>query len=372
MRALMPLMSPTDMSNYRPVRVEIDLAALSQNLNQVKVFSPEAKVMAIVKANGYGHGIIRVAKELSSADGFGVASIDEAIQLRQNGFLHPIVLLEGVFSKEELELVFHHRLEIVIHSFHQLDWLKDLSASKLAHLSIWIKIDTGMHRLGFNPEDLLAVKDELLKLKIKSINWLSHFSSAESSAEITQQQINCFTNLTDTVAGEKSLANSAAIELFPSAHLDWVRPGIMLYGAGIRKQSLPRFKPVMSFYSQITSLKWIDEAETVGYGDTWKAGRKTLIAIVAVGYGDGYPRQAKNGTPVLISEEIVPLVGRVSMDMISVDVTDIAEKVTIGTKVTLWGEGLSVDSVAESADTIGYELLCGITNRVPKIERKND
>jgi alanine racemase len=358
---------------YRPTRVEIDLSALLQNLTQVKAFAPKSKILAIIKANGYGHGIIRVASQLSSADGFGVASIDEAILLRQNGFLHKIILLEGLFGEQELELVIQHRLEVVVHSFYQLEWLESVSSSKISQITVWIKIDTGMHRLGFLGEELVELKARIAKLKnLANINWLSHFSSADSSVDFTQQQIKKFAELTARVTGEKSLANSAAIERFAESHLDWVRPGIMLYGVGGHKQSVPNFKPVMTFCSQIISLKWLERGDSVGYDNTWSADKKTLIAIVAVGYGDGYPRHAETGTPVFISGQILPLVGRVSMDMINVDVTLIADKVFIGSEVILWGKNLPVAKVAKFASTISYELLCGITERVPKIEVKDD
>ncbi len=363
-----------NMTHYRPTRVEINLSSLQKNLKQVKAFAPKSKILAVIKANGYGHGLVRVARQLAAADGFGVASIDEAIQLRQNGFLHPIVLLEGIFSEQELSIVAHHRLEMVVHSFYQLEFLDTLVLTiKQSQLNLWIKIDTGMNRLGFKPTDIPEITKRIDDLNIRlnkkiTVNWFSHFSSADSSIPFTQQQIALFNATTKNLQGEKSLANSAAIERFSESHLDWIRPGIMLYGAGLHKQLVPKTNPVMAFYSQIISLKWIDKNETVGYGNSWQAARETLIAIVAVGYGDGYPRHAKNGTPVLIEGKKVPLVGRVSMDMISVDVTDIADLVEIGAEVMLWGKGLPVDEVAESANTIGYELLCGITERVPKIE----
>ena len=366
------------MNHYRPIRVEINLPALQQNLKQVKTFAPNSKILAIIKANGYGHGLIRVAKQLTAADGFGVASIDEAIQLRQNGFLHPIILLEGIFSQQELSIVAHHRLEIVVHSFYQLDLLETLVRTiKHTQLTLWVKINTGMNRLGFNPDEIPEVLKRVVNLNLRlnkliNLNWLTHFSSADSSVSVTQAQIDVFSKLAGEMAGEKSLANSAAIERFPESHLDWVRPGIMLYGAGNHKQQVPKIKPVMSFFSQIISLKWLEKGSAVGYEGIWTADKKTLLAIVAAGYGDGYPRHAKNGTPVLIEGKIMPLVGRVSMDMISVDVTELADTVEVGAEVTLWGEGLPVDKVAKYAETIGYELLCGITERVPKIEVTNE
>ncbi len=365
--------------NYRPVKAYIDLEALKSNLNQVRAFAPQAKIISVIKANGYGHGMLRVAEQLSSTDAFGVASIDEAIKLRHKGFLHRIILLEGLFSEAEFSLVIQHRLDFVIHSDYQLDWLIYLNSSNV--LNIWIKIDTGMHRLGFLPETLPKVHLRLKQLKVSPVvHYMSHFASADESVEFTQQQFEMFNELTKDITAPKSLANSAAIQNFPISHLDWVRPGIMLYGAGnldeskglktkdLKTEGLNKLIPVMTLVSEITSLKWIEAGEAVGYGQTWKADRRSLIGVVAIGYGDGYPRHAPTGTPVLIQGKKVPIVGCISMDMITINLTDFNDKIEIGETVILWGKDLSVDLIAKYAGTISYELLCGVTQRVPIID----
>ncbi|QBZ83379.1 Alanine racemase, catabolic [Hydrogenovibrio crunogenus] len=354
---------------YRPVKALIHLNALQQNLRQVKTFAPDSKVLAIIKSNGYGHGIERVAGQLTQADGYGVACIDEAIVLRQKGFLHPIVLLEGLFSEAELSIAIQHRLEFAVHSFLQLEWLKN-SAIKTP-LNIWLKLDTGMHRLGFQVHEIQNVIAELKALPAPvNIHLMSHFASADESEAFTQKQLSIFNQVAGNLKCPRSIANSAGVQRYPESHLDWVRPGIMLYGACATSETVPGLKPVMTLMSQIISLKWIEAGETVGYGQTWQASRRSLIAVVAIGYGDGYPRHAPSGTPVLIHGERMPLVGRVSMDMITVDVTDLAEKVTIGDEAILWGQGLPVDVIADACGTIGYELLCGVTQRVPRVEER--
>jgi len=354
---------------YRPVKAIIDLNALQQNLRQVKAFAPESKVLAIIKSNGYGHGIERVAAQLSQADGYGVACIDEAIVLRQKGFLHPIVLLEGLFSEAELMIAVQHRLEFAIHSSVQLEWLKNSQIK--TPLNIWLKLDTGMHRLGFQEHEIEAVIDDLQRLPAAvNIHLMSHFASADESEAFTRQQLSLFNRVAEPLKCPRSIANSAGVQRYPESHLDWVRPGIMLYGACATSETVPGLKPVMTLMSQIISLKWIEAGETVGYGQTWQAAHRSLIAVVAIGYGDGYPRHAPSGTPVLIHGKRLPLVGRVSMDMVTVDVTELAEKVAIGDEAVLWGKGLPVDVIAQACGTIGYELLCGVTQRVPRVEER--
>jgi alanine racemase len=358
------------MTLYRPAQAIINLAALKHNLQQVRKLAPNSKVMAVIKANGYGHGIQRAANALSACDAYGVASIDEAITLRQAGFLHRIVLLEGLFSEAEVVQAINHRLDIAVHAFHQLDWLNTLDASQ--HISIWLKFDTGMHRLGFYPEDSDAIAERLSNLKCsKQIHLMSHFSSADTDEAFTLKQFNRLLEIDKRFQAPKSIANSAGIQRFPQMHMDWVRPGIMLYGASAGldgSDETLNLKPAMVLKSKVMNLKWVDAGETVGYGNTWQAEQKTLLAVVAVGYGDGYPRHAPAGTPVWICDHKVPLAGRVSMDMITVDVTEIADQIRMGDEAILWGEGVTVDEVAEKCGTIGYELLCQVTPRVPRIE----
>jgi len=353
---------------YRPTRAYIHLPALRQNLNIVKALAPNSKVLAVIKANGYGHGITRVAHHLSSADGFGVASIDEAMVLRQKGFLHRVLLLEGLFSEAEVALVYQHRLDLVIHSHHQLEWLLDSPFDN--NINVWVKVDTGMHRLGFHSDDVEWVVSQLEQShKPFQIHLMSHLASADESEVFSEKQMTQFETISNPYTYSKSLANSAGLQAYSQSHYDWVRPGIMLYGAGQCEACSTALKPVMTLVSEITALKWVPKGEYVGYGNTWQAPRDTFVGIVAIGYGDGYPRHAPTGTPVLIKGQRVPLIGRVSMDMICVDVTDMAESVEIGESVVLWGEDqLTVDEIAEHSGTIGYELLCGITQRVPIIE----
>ncbi|MDX1796385.1 MAG: alanine racemase [Hydrogenovibrio sp.] len=355
------------MTQYRPIKAEVNLAALRNNLQVVRRLAPNAKVMAVIKSNGYGHGIKRVADQLSACDAYGVASIDEAIALRQHGFLHRIILLEGLFSEAELPVALTHRLDFVVHSFHQLDWLKTLG--KNVSLNLWLKFDTGMHRLGFDLADQTKIQAGLSQLKCHvQLQMMSHFSSADTDETYTLEQLNKIQSLSSVFKCPISMANSAAVQCFPQTHLDWVRPGIMLYGARATESALTGLKPAMALKSKVTALKWIDAGETVGYGRTWTAQDKTLLAVIAAGYGDGYPRHAPSGTPVWIRDRKLPLVGRVSMDMITVDVTEIADEIELGDEAVLWGEQVSVDEIADLCGTIGYELLCGVTQRVPRVE----
>lgn len=353
---------------YRPAKAYLHLSALRHNLNVAKRMADSGKVLAVIKANGYGHGIERVAKQLSSADGFGVASIDEALVLRQKGFLHRILLLEGLFSETEMPLVCQHRLDLAIHSYHQLEWLLQSPCS--GPLNVWIKVDTGMHRLGFDPRELQRVIARLESAPQSfQLHLMSHFASADESHAFTIQQLELFNAHTRHLDYPKSLANSAGIQAYPQSHCDWVRPGIMLYGAGQSERIQSDLRPVMRLVSEVTALKRIDKGDFVGYGNTWQAQRETVVGVIAIGYGDGYPRHAPNGTPVVVGGRRVPLIGRVSMDMICVDVTELSQSVRIGDEAVLWGApDLSVDEVAGYAGTIAYELLCGITQRVPIIE----
>ena len=361
--------------SYRPIKAIINLNALQHNLQVAKQLAPQSKVLAVIKANGYGHGIERVAKQLSAADGFGVASIDEALVLRQKGFLHRILLLEGLFCEQELPLVVQNRLDLVVHSQYQLQWLLDFEHKN--QLNIWIKIDTGMHRLGFHPDAVEGVIHQLETSANKyQIHLMSHFANADDNSAVgkkfTLQQKTAFHSSIQTSDFPQSLANSAALFHYPKTQLDWVRPGILLYGAGYNKRikSQLNLKPVMKLQSQIQALHWVPKGESVGYGNRWTAPKDSLIAVVAIGYGDGYPRHAPDGTPVSVRGHRMPLAGRVSMDMITIDITKFADQIDIGDTVTLWGDELvSVDEVADLCGTIGYELLCGITARVPIIEQ---
>ena len=353
---------------YRPTKAKIDLLSLSNNLKLAKQLAPSSKILAVIKANGYGHGIVRVAQHLSSADAFGVASIDEAMLLRQNGFLHRILLLEGLFCQSEIPLVVQNRLDLVIHSEYQLQWLLDSHFD--IQLNVWVKVDTGMHRLGFDLQQLQSVISRLENSKNDfCIHLMSHFASADEQGlefkAFTQLQIDRFEASTAHYNYPRTIANSAGMVHYSNAHYEWVRPGIFLYGAGSYQTGV-KPEAVMHLESEIIAIKTVQVGESVGYANSWVAKRKSVIGVVAVGYGDGYPRHAPSGTPVFINDKRYPLVGRVSMDMITIDLTD-DSSVQIGEKVELWGKNLPVDEVAQYAGTIGYELLCAVTQRVPMV-----
>jgi alanine racemase len=335
--------------------------------------SGQANIMAVVKANGYGHGIERIAQCLDGADAFAVASLDEAVELRQVGVTHPIVLLEGVFSAQELVWAVAQRVDVVVHSWEQLRMLETTPLASA--LGVWIKVDSGMHRLGFNPSDVRAVWQRLTALAwvASPLRLITHFAAADDvTSALNQIQLSRFEAALQSLSEclPVSMANSAAIVNFPEAHGDWVRPGIMLYGvspcAHLSAQALG-LQPVMTLVSRVIAIKTVVAGESVGYSGGWIAQQAARLAVVAVGYGDGYPRHAPSGTLVLVNGQPVPVVGRVSMDMITVDVSALTD-VAVNDPVVLWGEGLPVTQLAQQAGTIGYELLCGVTKRVPCVE----
>jgi alanine racemase len=348
----------------RPAIAFIDKGALQHNLKVVRQYRPDTKILAIIKANAYGHGITKVAQALYDADAFGVACIEEAIELREANISAPIVLLSGVLTTEEFQQAHYYHCELVIHSFYQLQMLEQNSNK----INVWIKIDTGMSRLGFPPEAVHEVWQRLQRCRsVKNVRFMSHFANADDVKHpATQQQMATFNQLTERYYVEKSLANSAGILAWPSSQHQWVRPGIMLYGISpFEEKNADSFglRPVMTLKSKIIAINELKSGDAVGYGLTWKAEKNQKIAIVAIGYGDGYPRHAKNGTAVLVNGTICHLAGRVSMDTICVDLSN-APHARLGDEVTLWGEGLPIEEVARNASTIAYELVCQITQRV--------
>ena len=350
----------------RRTQVHIDLPALRHNLQQVRRLAPDSRVMAAIKANGYGHGLERVALALPDADGFGVASIDEALELRAIGVKQAITLLEGFFHADELPLVEQHALDLVLHHASQVAELQRHTFSQ--PLRVWLKIDTGMHRLGVEPAQVAGLWQQLLSHPgLLPLGQMTHLACAdELESPMTWQQLALFAELTQTLGGIKAIANSAGIIAWPQSHAEWVRPGIMLYGVSPllgNHGAAHDLRPVMTLRSELIATRWIAAGEAVGYGATWRCPEAMPVGVVAVGYGDGYPRHARNGTPVLLNGHEVPLIGRVSMDMITVDLRSQPEA-RIGDPVVLWGRGLPIERVAEAADTIAYELLCGITRRV--------
>jgi alanine racemase len=328
----------------------------------------------VVKANAYGHGLVSTVLALADADSFAVARLEEGIALRAAGVRAPIVLLEGVFSAEQLAEAAHHRFELVVHDPLQL---KLLEAHRGAERFIaWIKMDTGMNRLGFRPEAFADALARLRSLAVPAleVRVMTHLARADERAvDMTRDQVDRFQRTlaaaglegTDRLA--TSIGNSAGTLGWPQAHGDWVRPGLALYGVSpFGDDTAARFglKPVMTLETTVLTVRAVKRGETVGYAAAWRAERDSAIAILAAGYGDGLPRQLENGTPVLIGGGRHPLVGRVSMDMIAVDVTG-APKVAAGSKAIVWGEGLAVEEIAAHANTIPYELLCGVSQRVP-------
>jgi alanine racemase len=350
----------------RPAQAILDLPALSHNLTQVRRLAPGRRIMAVIKANAYGHGMVKTAKALGEADAFAVACLDEAIILREAGIAQPLVLLEGFFDAAELPLLTQHRLITVVHHEEQLAILE---SSRLdAPLPVWIKVDSGMHRLGLAPAKLADILKRLNACgSLQVLGFMTHLANADYRSDpLTLQQLKSFTAAVDAYPGQRSIANSAAVLSWPQTHGDWVRPGIMLYGVSPFADSSGAshgLKPVMSLHSRLMAVNHFQRGDRVGYGGEWECPEDMPVGVVAIGYGDGYPRHAKAGTPVLVNNKRTPLIGRVSMDMICVDLRGQAQARS-GDPVCLWGEGLPVEEVARYAGTIPYELLCRVTSRV--------
>lgn len=345
----------------------IDRRALRHNLQQIRQLAPKSHVIAIVKANAYGHGLVESAKTLQDADCFGVARLHEALMLRAIGIDKPILLLEGFFSVEDLPVLAAHRIQTVVHNHQQLEALEQTT---LEHpLSVWMKLDTGMHRLGIRPEFADAFYQRLIHCRNvqQPVNLMTHFSSAEQlDNPITKQQIACFQQVVADKPGQRSLAASSGILHWPQAHFGAVRPGILLYGVSPSNHPHAQaygFQPVMTLKSYLIAVRQHGAGESVGYGGTWRSERDTCLGVVAIGYGDGYPHQAPSGTPVWMNGREVPLVGRVSMDMITVDLgPDSSERV--GDEVILWGRELPVERIAVATGCLSYALITQLTSRV--------
>lgn len=351
----------------RATRAEVKLSALQHNLQVARHTAPHARQMAIIKANAYGHGLLPVARALHTADAFGVATVEEGVSLREAGVPQPIVLLEGFSSAEELHLIRAYNLQSVIHEPTQIKLLERHSGKPVI---VWLKLDTGMHRLGFDPPQCNAILHRLTACESveQPIKLMTHLACADDrKSKVTQQQLAAFEQAIALCNElEQSIANSAGILGWPQTHRDWVRPGIMLYGVSPFIDTIGsahELQPVMSLFSHLITVKHLKQGDKVGYGGAWAAPKDMPLGVVAIGYGDGYPRHAKPGTPVLVNQHMATLVGRVSMDMITVDLSDCPEA-KVGDEVVLWGKGLPVETVAKHADTIAYDLLCGVTQRV--------
>jgi len=327
--------------------------------------------MAIVKTDAYGHGITRVARALSSADAFGVACLEEARQLRGSGIVQPIILLEGAYAAAELQEIGQLELDMVVHDVIQIEMLESARPEK--PINVWLKVDSGMHRLGVLPGVFQDIWRRLQECRsvAKPVRLMTHLATAsERTHPMTHMQLTCFKKLCGHLPVEKSIANSAGIIAFPESHADWVRPGLMLYGVSPLSDSTAAddgLAPVMSLRTEVIAVKKLHAGEPVGYGATWHCPEDMPVGVVAAGYGDGYPRHAPSGTPVLLNGQRVSLIGRASMDMLIVDLRKQPDA-RVGDPVVLWGDGLPIEEIAQHAGTIPYEILCGVHKRVQFVE----
>ncbi len=350
----------------RPARALIDLQALRHNYQLAREVSG-ARALAVIKADAYGHGAVRCAQALQEqADGFAVACIEEALQLREAGIRGPILLLEGFFEADELPLIVQHDLWCVVHSLWQLDAIERSPIS--TPLTVWLKVDSGMHRVGLHPGEYQAAYQRLLASgKVAKIVLMSHFARAdELGSSRSDEQLAVFQQTRQGIEAEVSLRNSPAILGWPNVVSDWVRPGIMLYGATPFDQAqavAARLQPVMTLESKIISVRELPAGEPVGYGARFVSERTTRVGVVAMGYADGYPRHAPTGTPVAVDGQLTRLIGRVSMDMLTVDLTDLPQA-GLGSRVELWGKQVLASDVAARAESIPYQLFCNL-RRVP-------
>lgn len=344
----------------------ININTLQHNYQKVNDLAPNSKVMAMIKGDGYGHGLLTVAKAFEKADVLGVARVHEAIQLRLAGIRQPIVIMEGWCQADELPLLEQYEIDVVIHQTWQVQQLLQYPQKKPRQ--VWLKVDSGMHRLGLHPHEVTELWKQLRQcIWISSIGFMTHFACADEISNLyTKQQMDCFNNSVSQLPGERSLANSAAILAWPDSYADWVRPGIMLYGVspfalttGVEHELMP----AMTLTARLIAVRQAYAGDVVGYGSTWQCPENMLLGVASIGYGDGYPRYIKNGAPVLVNGKMASIVGRVSMDMITIDLRH-HSNANIGDPVTLWGEGLPIETIAHWANTSSYELLCGLSRRV--------
>jgi alanine racemase len=348
----------------RPLVAHIDAGALAANLARARALAPGASVLAVVKADAYGHGLARVLPALAAADGLALVELDAAVRVRQRGERRPVLLLEGFFEAAELDALAAHSLATVVHCAEQVDMLEKARVSR--PLDVYLKINTGMNRLGIAPADARALAQRLSHARsVASLHLMTHFARADEPDAIAEPLAR-FTAACEGMPYPRSLANSAGVVRYTDVGGDVVRPGVMLYGAtpfATRSAQSLGLSPVMTLRSKLIGVQTLAAGESVGYAATFTAARPTRVGVVACGYADGYPRHAPNGTPVLVDGHRVPMAGRVSMDMLTVDLSSVPEA-RIGSDVVLWGEGLPVDEVANAAGTVGYELLCAVAPRV--------
>ncbi len=353
----------------RPIQAQISIDAMAHNLRVARALAADARVFAVVKANAYGHGLSRARRAFAAADGFAVLTLEEAANLRQMGVDQPILLLEGLFGADEIAACVELDLWPVLHHAAHLDWLAQQPPAR--PLQVFLKFDTGMHRLGLPLAEQAALVARTRSLPgVAGVTLMTHFAQADEAVGV-DWQLQPFLRELAGYGLPWSSANSAALLRFPETRGDWVRPGLMLYGASpfpeVSAAELG-LRPAMTLQSEIIAVQALQAGEGVGYGQLFRAERAMRVGVVACGYADGYPRHALTGTPVLVDGRIGRTLGRVSMDMLCVDLGDFPEA-GLGTPVTLWGEGLPVDAVAAAAGTTSYELLCALAARVPVAER---
>ena len=370
----------------RPIQAHLDQNALQRNLHVARRAAPSARIMAVVKAEGYGHGLLRVADALSGADGFALLDIQDAIRLREAGFRQTMLLLEGCFDAQELAVIAQYDLACVIHSAWQIAMLDAYPGHE--KLDVWLKVNSGMNRLGFTPQQAAQAMEQLRRHRaVREITLMTHFANADEARGIAEP-LALFNDFAAPYRVARSLANSAALLRYPETHGDWVRPGLMLYGASPFADASAQqlgLQPAMTLRSRIIAVQELRPGDEIGYGALFRAEHAMRIGIVACGYADGYPRQsgrvepeapgthrptpcgcAPNGTPLLVDGQRTQTLGRVSMDMLYADLSKLPQA-GVGSRVVLWGEGMPIEEVARAADTVSYELMCALTARVPVV-----
>jgi alanine racemase len=360
----------------RPIRATFRLSAFAHNLARVRASAPGAKVWSVVKANAYGHGLLRAARALPNTDGFALLDLDEAVRLRDAGIRHPILLLEGFFHERDLELVTALGLTTAVHRPEQIDMLARLPAGTA--IDVYLKVNSGMNRLGFAPA---AVRDAYARLRacaaVREITLMTHYADADGPTGVSAQYQR-FRDAMEGIDAPVSTANSAATFKFRPVQHDWVRPGIVSYGASPFPLVDPGWsaddlglQPVMTLETEVIAVQTLQAGDGIGYGYRYVADKPMRIGVIACGYADGYPRHAPagnaEGAPVLVDGQRTRTVGRVAMDMMYVDLTDLPQA-GVGTRVTLWGDGLPADEVGEACGTLSYELFCALAARVPQVE----
>jgi alanine racemase len=352
----------------RSAHALIRLEHLEHNLKILRTFASNSKIISVVKADAYGHGLAKTAQALAKSDAFAVSCPNEAVELRAARILHPIISLQGFSNEAELTMIADANVQAVIHSDHQIKLLQKHKLNQ--SIQVWLKIDTGMGRLGFRPEDARYAYQQLEQIKsISKIRLMTHFANADLlDNDSTQCQLKSFDNVTKSFPGcERSAANSAATLAYSNSLYEWVRSGLALYGvspfqADKTQPDTSELKPVMSLRAPLISIKQCKQGDKIGYGSTYICPREMRVGVVAIGYADGYPRAIENPVNVSLNGNLAPVIGRVSMDMITIDLND--TDASIGDDVELWGDDISVTDIASAANTISYELLCGISGRI--------